>query len=121
MNKDKNILTLILQKEHEFHKHDKAEGLRCLHTQLTQDEDLKSVIKQFKDLYKKTAKEKSVAGLLAFIPVLISFGFYSFDVYSDGTLSSDYYESSKTYSSCILSLIYSSAISSTTFCHELKI
>ena len=98
VNKDKGIVSLILQKEHEFHRHDKAEGLQCLQSQLTHDEDLKSIIKQFTDLYNKTRKEKFVAGLLAIIPVTISFGFYFFDVYSDGTLSSDYYEKSQNFS-----------------------
>ena len=95
VNKDKSILALILQKEHEFHEDDKSKGLQCLKSQLTQDEDLKSIIKQFQDLYKKTAKEKFVAGLLAIIPILISFGTYFFDVFSDGTLSSDYYRKSQ--------------------------
>ena len=89
-NKDKNIITLIMQKEHKIHEDKKDEGLRCLKSQLTHDEDLKSIIRQFTDMYKKTRGEKFMTGLLAIIPVLISFATYLYDVFSDSTLSSDY-------------------------------
>ena len=89
-NKDKNIITLIMQKEHKIHENRKDEGLRCLKSQLTHDEDLKTLLRQFTDMYKKTKREKFMIGLQAVIPVLISFALYIYDIISDSTLSSDY-------------------------------
>ena len=93
-NRDMNCITEILQKEKECHE-DKVDGLFCLKSQLTYDENLKQTLAQFADQYDKTRTEMVVAGLLCMLPVLISFAMYSFDIYSDCALTSDYYRCSK--------------------------
>ena len=93
-NRDMNCITEILQKEKECHE-EKLDGLFCLKSQLTYDENLKQTLTQFADQYDKTRTEMLVAGLLCIIPVLISFAMYSFDIYSDCALTSGYQKCSK--------------------------
>ena len=93
-NRDMNSITELLQKEKECHA-DKIDGLFCLKSQLTYEENLKLTITQFVDLYDKTKKEVFVAGLLCILPLVFSFGLYFFDIYSDCALSSIYHKCSK--------------------------
>ena len=99
-NSDMNCITEILQREKECHE-DKLDGLYCLKSQLTYDENLKQTLAQFADQYDKTRTELLVAGLLCIIPVVISFAMYSFDIYSDCALTSGYYICSKNSSEVI--------------------
>lgn len=90
---DKFSISHLLSHEQQCHQ-DKVSGMKCIKEQLTYEANLKSIIEQFSDLYEKGPWEKRLVGIMALLPVLLSFSLYSFDTISDSVLSRDYHSCS---------------------------
>ena len=90
-NKDNYMVSELLRHEYEYHQENKEQGLLCLQSQLTHEENLKQIISQFTNQYPKTQNEKRLNGFLAVLPILWAFSLYLYDIVFDGVLTHGYY------------------------------
>ena len=93
-NQDKYLISELLRHEHTYHKESKELGLHCLHAQLTYEDSLKPIITQFTDQYPRTRNDKRLAGIIAVLPLLLTFSLYYYDIVFDGKLTKGYYSCS---------------------------
>ena len=93
-NQDRYLIAEILRHEYKQHKDNKEEGLLCLQSQLTYEEDLKQTIAQFADQYPKKLNEKRATGIIALLPLLMPFIVYLYDIIFDAILSGEYFSCS---------------------------
>ena len=130
-NVDVMSIKFLVNKEYEFHKNDKLEGIRCIQKQLTHNdedtgdkEDLTDyatiwTLQLFDDKYAKSILAKLhvniVKPLLRILPQLTAIFTFIYDCYSDVVLTQDYYrywrhvEDGSTVDGCIKLRILSNA------------
>ena len=92
-NQDEIGIGELLSQEKNLHEN-VEDGLSCLRKNLSNDEKLKSTVKQFSGLYKKANNVIIFLGLLSILPILSSIFYFFVDLFSDINLTHEYHNRS---------------------------